>query len=447
MKHTNNEKKYLKLVGLILICFTPLQSHAFLQGLQKSLSNLGQQMQSPAATGNAQAKPATGSVDAICVRVFGAPYEGRLPAGTPPEEMVSKYFKVSNELSQHLRNGISEIRPGVMPNMEHMIRDLNDTEVRRLAEAFVRNPSVVNLAFIVNMAERGDGYAPENRPSQQTEARTLLGLVILQYPNLSINPGHAAVIFRENFIRNSGLSMAMLARMHLFGEGLPRDIGAFSNYVGQASSNYQVHINDQTIFFALDNLKNWTQADQYRSLLQSSKDMMESFNRSQNASSVAPVIRKRALELMSKGEEIDYLTLDALGAGPTVAQLRARGERMRKEASGESNLIKVAVETSEEYKQELNNLLKSSPKISDDALKKLADANKLRLENVNEMYKVTGQVALLFFNGSIAETQEIGGYVNAYFRNSCESTFRSIEFAREAGEPAPMTTIDRSADL
>lgn len=442
----NNENisKTLK-VACVLSCFiVPFQSHAFLQGLQKSLSNIEQQMQT-SQTDNS--KPATGSVDAICIRVFGAPYEGTLPAGTSPEQIVGKYFKVSNELSQQLSAGISKIRPGVMPNIEHMVRDLNDTEVKRLAEAFVRSPTVVNLAFIVNLSERGDGYASENRPSQQTEARTLLGLVILQYPELALNSGHAAVIFRENFIRNSGLSTAMLARMHLFGDGLPKDIRAFSNYTGQASSNYQVYINDQTIFYALDNVADWSQADQYRSLLQGSKDMMESFNRSKNASSAAPIIRKRALQLMSKGEEIDFVTMEALGAGPTVAQLRARGERMRREASGEANLIKIAVETSDEYKKELNNLLNTSPKLSEDALAKLAEANKLRLENVNEMYNVTGQVALLFFGGNIAETQEIGAYVNSYFRNSCESTFRSIEFAREAGEPPPTTTINRDFEL
>jgi len=442
--NNQNISKTLKAVCVLSCFIVSFQSHAFLQGLQKSLSNIGQQMQT---TKTDNSKPATGSVDTICIRVFGAPYEGTLPAGTSPEQIVSKYFKHSIEMTQQLNAGISKKRSLVMPNIEHMIRDLNDTEVRRLAEAFIRNPTEVNLAFIVNMAERGDGYAPENRPSQQTEARTLLGLVILQYPELALNPGHAAVIFRENFIRNSGLSTAMLARMHLFGEGLPKDIRAFSNYVGQASSNYQVHINDYTILYALDNIPDWSQAQQYSSLLQSSKDMMESLNRSQNASAAAPNIRRNALELMSKGEEIDYMTLEALGAAPLIAEFRARGQRMKSEDTGENNLIKIAVDSSEKYKEASNKLLSTSPKLSDDALSKLAEANRMRLENVNELYKLTGQVALLFFNGNISETQEIGGYINTYFRNSCESTFRSIEFARESGVPKPTTNIDRSSEL
>jgi hypothetical protein len=217
--------------------------------------------------------------------------------------------------------------------------------------------------------------------------------------------------------------------------------------VGQASSNYQVHINDYTILYALDNIPDWSQAQQYSSLLQSSKDMMESLNRSQNASAAAPNIRRNALELMSKGEEIDYMTLEALGAAPLIAEFRARGQRMKSEDTGENNLIKIAVDSSEKYKEASNKLLSTSPKLSDDALSKLAEANRMRLENVNELYKLTGQVALLFFNGNISETQEIGGYINTYFRNSCESTFRSIEFARESGVPKPTTNIDRSSEL
>jgi hypothetical protein len=443
-------RQFLIAAILSLGVTAPINSYAFLDALKKNIESLGSQL-GPASGQKAQAgsgsQPAQGSVDAICARVLGAPYEGTFPPGVSAEELVAKHFNVTVDLGQKLRDGISAIRPGVMPNMEHMLRDLNDTDVRRLGEAFVRSPTIINLGHIVSLSERGDTYASENAPSQRTEARTLLGLVLLQYPDLIKTPGSAAVIFRENFTRNSGLSIAMLARMHLFGDGLPKDLSAFSNYVGQASSNYQVHINDQTVFYALDNLPGWPQANQYRSLLQSSKDMMTSFNKSKNASAAAPAIRKQALTLMAKGEEIDGMTLEALGAGPTVAQLRARGERMRKEASGEANLIAVSVTTSDEYKQEFQRLLASSPNISDDAKKKLAEANKLRLQNVNEMYRVTGQVALLFFNGNIAETQEIGGYVNAYFRNSCESTFRSIQFAREAGEPPPTVQINRDAEL
>jgi hypothetical protein len=431
--------------------FTPAMSYAFLDALKKNIESLGGKTSAPSGqtsiAGSSNQKPAQGSVDAICSRVLGPPYEGKFPPGVSAEDLVGRYFNVTVDLGLKLRQGISVIRPGAMPNMEHMLRDLNDMEARRLGEAFVRSPTVINLGHIVNLSERGDAYTPENAPSQRTEARTLLGLVLMQYPDLVKTPGQAAVIFRENFTRDSGLSIAMLARMHLFGDGLAKDLSAFSNYVGQASSKYQVHINDQTIFYALDRLPNWSQANQYRSLIQSSKDMAASFNRSRKASAAAPAIRKQALFLMAKGEEIDGLTLEALGAGPTVAQLRARGERMRKEATGEANLIAVSVTTSDEYRQEFNRLLLSAPKISDEAKKKLANANKLRLENVNETYRVAGQIALLFFNGNIAETQEIGGYVNAYFRNSCESTFRTIQFAREAGEPPPTVQINRDSEL
>jgi hypothetical protein len=433
----------------VLVASISTPSYAFLDALKKNMDKLGSQIQGPGQAKSAGAgAPKEGSVDAVCSRVLGPPYQGTLPAGTSAEELVGKFFNVSVDLGQKLREGISVLHVGSMPNIEHMVRDIHDQEIRRLGEAFIRNPTVINLAHIINKAESGDRYKPEDGPSQLTEARTLLALAIMQFPQIAKNPNQAATIFRENFIQDSGLSIAMMARLHLFGDlGVPKDINAFSNYVGQASNKYSVSINDQSIFYALGKIPNWQYANQYRSLIQQSQQMAASLNRSNGASQAAPAIRSQALVLMEKGREIDDMTLEALGAGPTVAQLRARGERMRKEASGEANLIKVSVTTSSEYKAEFERLLNSSPKLSDDARKKLADANQKRLENVGEMYKVTGQVALLFFNGNIAETQEIGAYINDYFRRSCETTFRTIQFAQEAGVPQPTTQISRDGDL
>ena len=440
---------FLSVVTGSVIALVSPSSYAFLDALKKNMDKLGSQIQAPGQAKNpGSASPKEGSVDAVCSRVLGPPYQGTFPPGTSAEEFVGKFFNVTVDLGQKLREGISVLRVGAMPNIEHMVRDIHDQEIRRLGEAFVRNPTLINLAHIINKAESGDRYKPEDGPSQYTEARTLLALTIMQFPMLAKNPNQAAVMFRENFIQDSGLSIAMMARLHLFGElGLAKDVNAFSNYVAQASNKYSVSINDQSIFYALGQIPNWQYANQYRSLIQQSQQMAASLNRSNGASQAAPAIRKQALALMEKGQEIDDMTLDALGAGPTIAQLRARGERMRKEAAGEANLVKVSVTTSAEYKAEFERLLSTSPKLSDDARKKLADANQKRLENVGEMYKVTGQVALLFFNGNIAETQEIGGYVNDYFRRSCETTFRTIQFAQEAGVPQPTTQISRDSDL
>lgn len=439
---------HLFLVGTLLATgiSLPVKSHAFFDKLKKSMESLGGQLgaipgQKTQADSGTQ--PLEGTVEAVCWMKFGPPYSGTFPPGLSAEGLVAKYFHVTVDLGQKLRDGISVIRLGAMPNMEHMLRDLNDREVERLGQAFVRSPTVINLGHIVNFSERGDTYKEGRRPSQQTEARTLLGLVLMQYPQLAKSPGQPAVIFRENYIRDSGLSTAMLARMHLFGDGLPKDSSAFSNYLGQSSLHYPVHINDQTIFYALENLPNWNKANFYRSFIQDSKKMQDALNRSQKASSSAPAIRKRVLTIMAKVEESDGLILEALGAGPTAAQMRARGERMRKEASGEANLIAVSVTTSDEYKLEIRKLLLSSPKISDDAMKKIAKANQLRTQIANEMHDVAFQIARLFFNGNYAETLEIGGYFNAYFRNFCDSSIRSVQYAKEAGVPPPTVQINR----
>lgn len=421
---------------------------AFLDSLKKNLEGLNNPLKGVETQRGGQTKPKPGSVDAICTMVFGPPYTGVFPPGVSPEQLLGKHFNVTADMATKLREGVSIIRRGAMPGMERLLGDISDQKVRSLGQAYVRSPSVINLAHIVNLAENGDRYKPETGPSELAEAKTLLGLAIMQYAHLARSPRDAVALFEEAASQESGLASALLARLYLFGElGLKRDISIFSNYVAEASKNYRVVINDHSIFLALDKIPNWPNANMYRSLLQQKADMKASFNRSKTASENAPQIRKQALVLMDRGREIDEMTLDALGSGSEIALFRARGERMRKEASGEMNMIKIAVTTSSEYSAEFDRLLRLGPKLSQDAQQKFAAANKLRLENVSKTYALAGQVSLLMLNGNIDEIGELGGYIGEYVRRSCETTFRTILFAQEAGVPPPTTQISRDGEL
>lgn len=446
--------KTFLLTALLFLVANP--ANAFLDQLKKQLETikvpqqLGVTQPHSGQTNVAGTSTSEGTIDRVCKSVLPSPYEGKLPEGQSPEAIVGRYFRVSANLSEELRSKI-DVMHGVvaMPNLRDVIKlgDLRDNKVESLAQAFVSDPSVTNLAHIVYLAETGDGYEPEDGPSEKTEARTLLALTMLQYPDLALDRNLAPKILRENFLKKSGLSVALLARFHLFGDYLSKDVNAFSNYAGQASSLYQVHLNDQSIFYALEKIPNWQFKKQYEDLINQSKQMQDSLNRSKGSTQASASLRQRSQELVEKGLELDYQTMEALGAGPLVAQLRASGERKKKEASGEANIIGIAVSTSDEYRKEFEKLLASSPKLSEEAKNQLKAANQKRAENVNEMYALTGQIAMLFFNGNFGETQELGGQLNAYFRNACDVTFRSIRYAKESGVPEPIVSIDREAEL
>jgi len=422
------------------------------------LQKIGNKLQTQGGVGipgnsgvNAGPKKADASgnstMDQICNQQLGGAYKGTYPDGKSAEDMVGQYFKVTADLSQKLKAGMATMHKGSVVNIRYLVSDLHDKKVASLARTFVDDPNVQNLGFIVALAQNGDGYKPENGPSELTEAKTLLALTILQFPDLALDKSKAAIILRENFTSESGLSIALLARFHLFGDYLNQDLNAFDNYIGQASSKYSVKLADQTILFALKAIPNWKQKRQYEDLLKMSKDMQATLQKQQGSAKASANLRGRIVTLMQDGDRINEMTLEALGAGPVVANIRARGERMKAEASGKTNLLEVYVTTQEAYSEETNKLLGASPAISDDAKAKLKNANDLRAKNISESYAIAGQIALLMFSGNFNETMELGGAVNRYFADSCKATLRMAEYAKQAGVPESTAKIDPNSEL
>ena len=423
-------------------------------GLFDQLQKLGDSLQTQKpASGGAQAEGSRKNVsgestmDQICNRQLGAVYSGTFPDGKSSADMVGKYFKVSPDLSQRLRVGSATMHKGSMINMRYLVEDLQDKKVKSLARTFLDDPNQENLGLIVTLAETGDGYKPDDGPSELTEARTLLALAILQYPELALDKGQAASILRKNFTADSGLSVALLARFHLYGDYLSHDMNLFDNYIGQASSKYPVKLADQTILYALENIPDWAQRDQYNRLLQQSKEMQASLAKQQGSVKASADLRDRILRLMQEGDRINAITLEALGAGPMVAQYRAKGERMKAEAGGNANLVEVYVTTQEAYLEETNKLLSAAPQLSEDAKTKLKEASDLRANNIAEAYAVTGQIAMLMFSGNFGETIELGGAFNRYFADSCKATLRMAKFAKQSGVPDSTAKVDPNTEL
>lgn len=434
---------FLNSLALSVLIFGSSPSHAFLDKLKGELNKL-QQGGLGAPQAGQQSSKSKGSADsfnATCKQVLGAPFKQKQLAASP-DQVASKYFNVDAAIEAKLNNGINKTYQGSFVSLKSHIPDIKEQSIRDLAEAFNANPSLSTLAQVITYAEVGDGYRDGEMPSEKAEAQTLLAMVLLQYPDLARDKGVAVQLLRESSLGNSGLGLALIARGHLYGDFVQKDINTFSNYIGRASGQYPVKLADQTIFYALEKLPNWQYRQQYLDLLKQSQEFMKDFNRQREAAKSTDT-NKRALALMEEGKNIDELTLDALGAGPKLAELRAKAELLKKEGSGEANLIEVSANQSQAYKAEVNALLAKGPQLDEESKAKLAEANKRMVENLNSLKGITVEVALKFFSGDIGATMESGEHINRYFRDSCSVGRRQLELATQAGLPKPQLSQEK----
>lgn len=423
-------KKSIVVMAVLLSMSQVSNAQSFLQKLQNKVNEAAANSKAGSSGSNG-----TNGIADMCPGY--QPIKQKELAGGTPEQLVGKYFNMSADMEKLLLDGSNVQRVGTMPSFDRTLDDIKDKEIKKLGQAFMSNPSVPMLAQIISYAERGDGYSGEREPAEIAEAQTLLAMVMMQYPNLTINKDNVLVLLKQAESKKSGLAVAFIARAHLFGDYAPRDINAFSGYIAQASSNYPVKLADQSIFYAIEKLPNWQYRQQYLDLLKSSQDMQQSFKRQQDAAKASDT-NKRAIQLMREGEKIDQLTLEAMGAGPKIAELRAKGEMLRKQGRGEANLIQVEVNQSDEYQREVARLVATSPKLSDEAKTKLEKANKLKVDNLVTMHGLTIEVALKFFSGDIGATVESGGLINRYYHNSCNVAVRQLELSKQIGVPQPV---------
>lgn len=387
------------------------------------------------------AGPSAGSVDDVCKAVFGKPFKEK-KLSVAPEELVKKYFKLSADFDKILYQGINNQYAGTLISITNHVDDLKEKNIRNLASSFIANPSIGMLAQVIEYAEKGDNFVPprDPEPSEKGDAQTLLAMIMMQYPQLLIDKGMVMNALKMAEKGESGLGVTFIARAHMYGDYANPDMNAFAAYVGRASKKYQVKLSTQSAFYAIEKMPpNWNARNNFIQMLQSGQEMQESFKRQQNAAaSQGNDLNLKAIKLMDEGENIDQLTLEALGAGPKMAEIRAKGEMLKKEGNGTADVIKVKVYQSEQAANVVSDLLKANPKLDAEAKQKFEKANQIRLDNTTKLYNLVGEIGVQFFSGNIGQVMNTGPMIKQYHKNSCTLLYRQIEMAKMTGTPVQL---------
>jgi len=390
---------------------------------------------------------ANNAIEESCRGIFGSHYQKAPLGGISDEQLVSRYFTVTPDLDAKLYDGINVWHKGSFNQLtKKIIEDLEDDDATKLGHAFKENPSVSMLAQVIYQSEHADAYEPENDsgetlPSSRAEMKTLLAMILLQYPDL-LKYKQAPVEILKSNSGNSKLRNTMMARFYLYGDYKENNIDIFSNYIAQGSG---IKTADATVVWAIQNVPDWKNRRMYQSLMNSSKSMQASLNRQREAAAGSS-INKRAIQLMKKGEEIDQLTAQALGIGDEVAKIRATGELMQKEATGEDNRIKILASQNEESSRVIRRHLSAETEMDSGAKKKFEKANKLRMENHADLVSIQSAVAMKFFTEGFGEALNSGPYINQYFRASCKTTMTSMQYANKVGVVVPTQSVSDMAD-
>ena len=87
-------------------------------------------------------------------------------------------------------------------------------------------------------------------------------------------------------------------------------------------------------------------------------------------------------------------------------------------------------------------MMAAAPALDEASKAKLAESNRIKAANVNELYAMTGELMLKMANGDISSVIETGQYLNHYSRNVCQVINRQVEVAKQSGIPEPQ--MDKS---
>ena len=392
-----------------------------------------------------------GSVDEVCKVVFGKPFkEKKLNAS--PEDLVKKYFKVSADFDKVLYEGINSQYSGTLISLTNHVDDLKEKNIKNLANSFIANPSLGMLAQVIQYAEKGDNFVPqrEPEPSEKGDAQALLAMIMMQYPQLLNDKSMVMSSLKIGKDGKSGLAIALMARAHMYGDYAKHDMNIFAGLVAEAAAKYPVKLVPQSVYYAIEKVPpTWRDRNDFINMMKSGKDMEESFNRQKNAASAqGNDLNLKAMKLMEEGENIDQLTLEALGAGPKMAEIRAKGQMLQKEGNGSADVIKVKIYQSEQAANVVSDLMRANPKLDGEAKQKFEKANQIRLDNVTKLYNMVAEIGLQFFSGNMGTVMTTGPLVKQYHKNSCTLLYRQIEMAKMTGTPVQLkSNVDMKNEL
>ena len=440
--------KIAKISVLSAICLVMTNASAFNLGdLAKKLQEATNKAAPAGSNTGGASQPAGGMFDQVCGRVFGEPFQ-KVTLKESQDALIQRYFKLEDPTAfeQALRAGINGGHKGTLVTLRMHAPDLQDKKIKRLAESFLLDPSSDMLAQVIHFAENGDRFFVEKEGSEWGDAQVLLAMVLMQYPDLAKNKGQVLPLLKsaDGVAGKSNLARALIARAYLFGDYANKDLREFDGRIVTQHNTPKAKTKTMTIEWAIENEPGWNRRQEYEEQMKMAADFVASMTKKKQARGRSDLL-PRVVTLLDKGDEINQMTAEALGAGPQIAEIQARIDQVKKEGTGEQNIVKVRASITEEAETMLAAAMAKSPQLEGDAKAKLAAANQLRADNLVVHYGLVGEVGLKLISGELGEVANVGAMLNEYFVSACTVMDRSIKLAEKLGDPPP--TIPQQAVL
>ena len=442
--------KIAKISVLSAICLVMTNASAFNLGdLAKKLQEATNKAAPAGSSTGGASQPAGGMFDQVCGRVLGEPFQ-KVTLKESQDALIQRYFKLEDPTAfeQALRAGINGGHKGTLVTLRMHAPDLQDKKIKRLAESFLLDPSSDMLAQVIHFAENGDRFFVEKEGSEWGDAQVLLAMVLMQYPDLAKNKGQVLPLLKsaDGLAGKSNLARALIARAYLFGDYANKDLREFDGRIVNPHNTPRAKTKTMTIEWALENEPGWNRRQEYEEQMKMQAAFVASMTKKKQARGRSDLL-PRVVTLLDKGDEINQMTADALGAGPQIAEIQARIDQVKKEGTGEQNIVKVRASITEEAETMLAAAMAKSPQLEGDAKAKLAAATKLRADNLVVHYGLVGEVGLKFISGDLDEVVNVlGPMLNEYFVSTCTVMDRSIKLAEKLGDPPPAMDPQAVAD-
>ena len=441
--------KIAKISVLSAICLVMTNASAFNLGdLAKKLQEATNKAAPAGSSTGGASQPAGGMFDQVCGRVFGEAFQ-KVTLKESQDALIQRYFKLedSTAFEQALRAGINGGHKGTLVTLRMHAPDLQDKKIKRLAESFLLDPSSDMLAQVIHFAENGDRFFVEKEGSEWGDAQVLLAMVLMQYPDLAKNKGQVLPLLKsaDGVAGKSNLARALIARAYLFGDYANKDLREFDGRIVTQHNTPKAKTKTMTIEWALENEPGWNRRQEYEEQMKMQADFVASMTKKKQARGRSDLL-PRVVTLLDKGDEINQMTAEALGAGPQIAEIQARIDQVKKEGTGEQNIVKVRASITEEAETMLAAAMAKSPQLEGDAKAKLAAANQLRADNLVVHYGLVGEVGLKLISGELGEVANVGAMLNEYFVSACTVMDRSIKLAEKLGDPPPAMDPQAVAD-
>jgi hypothetical protein len=147
---------------------------------------------------------------------------------------------------------------------------------------------------------------------------------------------------------------------------------------------------------------------------------------------------QRASALLDQADDVNRLTGDALGVGPEIAQIQARIEQVKRESTGEQNLVQVRASITAESSAMLAAATARRPQLESRAREKLVRANQLRADHLTQLRRYMVELAVMAIGGDVTQLEILTVPMGTLHRSSCDVGYRTLQFSEKLGDPVPV---------